>query len=187
MSDEVILVQDLIHEIRGKKILLDSDLARLYHVETRSLNQAVKRNLDRFPPDFMFQITAEEWVANSSQNVMTSSRPKKALPFAFTREGVAMLSSVLRSKVAIQANIRIMRAFVQINDYLLASSNISAELKELRARVDLLQHQQDENLSALNDLSEDVQKDLDNLYQAIGQLAIRLEDKQNKPRPKIGF
>ena len=98
-----------------------------------------------------------------------------------------MLSSVLRSKVAIQANIRIMRAFVQINDYLLASSNISAELKELRARVDLLQHQQDENLSALNDLSEDVQKDLDNLYQAIGQLTIRLEDKQNKPRPKIGF
>jgi hypothetical protein len=135
----------------------------------------------------MFQITVEEWVANSSQNVMTSSRPKKALPFAFTREGIAMLSSVLRSKVAIQANIRIMRAFVQINDYLLASSNISAELKELRARVDLLQHQQDENMSALNDLSEDVQKDLDNLYLAIGQLAIRLEDKQNEPRPKIGF
>jgi len=73
MSDEVILVQDLIHEIRGKKVMLDTDLARLYYVETRSLNQAVKRNVDRFPSDFMFQITAEEWVANSSQNVMTSA------------------------------------------------------------------------------------------------------------------
>lgn len=187
MNDEVILVQDLIHEIRGKKVMLDSDLARLYHVETRSLNQAVKRNMERFPSDFMFQITAEEWAANSSQTVMTSNRPKKALPFAFTREGISMLSSVLRSKVAIQANIRIMRAFVQLNEYLLAASTVSAELKELRSRVDLLQHQQEENMGAVNDLSEDVQRDIDNLYLAIGQLAVRLEDKQKEPRPKIGF
>ena len=78
MGSEVILVQNLIHEIRGKKVMLDFDLAKLYQVETRSLNQAVKRNIKRFPPDFMFQITADEWNANSSQSVMTSNRPKMA-------------------------------------------------------------------------------------------------------------
>ena len=92
MSDELILVQNLIHEIRGKKVMLDFDLAKLYHVETRTLNQAVKRNIKRFPPDFMFQITKEEWDTNSSQNVMTSNRPKTSPPFAFTEQGVAMLS-----------------------------------------------------------------------------------------------
>ena len=92
MSDELILVHNLIHEIRGKKVMLDFDLAKLYHVETRTLNQAVKRNIKRFPPDFMFQITKEEWDTNSSQNVMTSNRPKTSPPFAFTEQGVAMLS-----------------------------------------------------------------------------------------------
>ena len=91
MKDEIILVQDLIHEIRGKKVMLDFDLARLYQVETRVLNQSVKRNLKRFPPDFMFRLTEEEWSLNSSQFVMTSNRPKSALPFAFTEQGVAML------------------------------------------------------------------------------------------------
>ena len=187
MSDELIPVLGLIHEIRGKKVMLDSDLAKLYHVETRSLNQAVKRNAERFPPDFMFQITAEEWMANTSQSVMTSNRPKKALPFAFTREGISMLSSVLRSKVAIQANIRIMRAFVQMNEFLLTTATISAEMKELRAKIALLQHQYEGTLAAVNDLSEDVQKDLDNLYLAIGQLATKLEAKKKEPHRKIGF
>ena len=98
-----------------------------------------------------------------------------------------MLSGVLKSDIAIEANIRIMRAFVQMNEYLLTTTSMSAELNELRAKVDLLQHQYEDTLGAVNDLSEDVQKDLDNLYMAIGQLAIRLEDKQNEPRPKIGF
>lgn len=75
MSEDLIFVQDLIHEIRGKRVMLDFDLAKLYHVETRSLNQAVKRNLKRFPPDFMFQLTVQEWKNMSSQFVMTSSRP----------------------------------------------------------------------------------------------------------------
>ena len=92
MSDELILIQNLIHEIRGKKVMLDFDLAKLYQVETRTLNQSVKRNLKRFPPDFMFQLTVDEWSDNSSQIVMTSNRPKSALPFAFTEQGVAMLS-----------------------------------------------------------------------------------------------
>ena len=187
MSDELILVQNLIHEFRGKKVMLDFDLARLYQVETRVLNQSVKRNLKRFPPDFMFQLTEDEWLTNSSQIVMTSNRPKSALPYAFTEQGVAMLSGLLKSDVAIAANIAIMRAFVQVREYLLAASTVSAELKELRAKVDLLAMQQEENLGAVNDLSEDVRQDIDNLYLAIGELSSRIEEKKHEPRRKIGF
>ena len=137
MSDELILVQNLIHEFRGKKVMLDFDLARLYQVETRVLNQSVKRNIKRFPPDFMFQLTEDEWITNSSQIVMTSNRPQSALPYAFTEQGVAM--------------------------------------------------QQEENLGAVNDLSEDVRQDIDNLYLAIGELSSRIEEKKQEPRRKIGF
>ena len=187
MSDESILVQNLIHEFRGKKVMLDFDLARLYQVETRVLNQSVKRNLKRFPSDFMFQLTEEEWLMNSSQIVMTSNRPKSALPYAFTEQGVAMLSGLLKSDVAIAANIAIMRAFVQVREYLLAASTVSAELKELRAKVDLLALQREDDLGAVNDLSEDVRKDIDNLYLAIGELSSRMEEKKAEPRRKIGF
>ena len=187
MSDELILVQNLIHEFRGKKVMLDFDLARLYQVETRVLNQSVKRNLKRFPSDFMFQLTEEEWLTNSSQIVMTSNRPKSALPYAFTEQGVAMLSGLLKSDVAIAANIAIMRAFVQVREYLLAASTVSAELKELRAKVDLLALQREDDLGAVNDLSEDVRKDIDNLYLAIGELSSRMEEKKVEPRRKIGF
>ena len=187
MSDELILVQNLIHEFRGKKVMLDFDLARLYQVETRVLNQSVKRNLKRFPSDFMFQLTEEEWLTNSSQIVMTSNRPKSALPYAFTEQGVAMLSGLLKSDVAIAANIAIMRAFVQVREYLLAASTVSAELKELRAKVDLLALQREEDLGAVNNLSEDVRQDIDNLYLAIGELSSRIEEKKREPRRKIGF
>ena len=187
MSDELVLVQDLIHEIRGKKVMLDFDLARLYHVETRELNQAVKRNIKRFPQDFMFQLTVEEVLNMSSQFVISSSRKTSAPPFAFTEQGVAMLSGVLKSDIAIAANIAIMRAFVKVREYLLAASSVSAELRELRARVDLLQIQQEENLGAVNDLSEDVRRDIDSLCIAIGQLAERIEEKKNTPTPRIGF
>ena len=187
MSDELILVQNLIHEFRGKKVMLDFDLARLYQVETRVLNQSVKRNLKRFPSDFMFQLTEEEWLTNSSQIVMTSNRPKSALPYAFTEQGVAMLSGLLKSDVAIAANIAIMRAFVQVREYLLAASTVSAELKELRAKVDLLALQREEDLGAVNDLSEDLRQDIDNLYLAIGELSSRMEEKKHEPQRKIGF
>ena len=187
MSGELILVQNLIHEFRGKKVMLDFDLARLYQVETRVLNQSVKRNLKRFPPDFMFQLTEDEWITNSSQIVMTSNRPKSALPYAFTEQGVAMLSGLLKSDVAIAANIAIMRAFVQVREYLIAASTVSAELNELRAKVDLLALQQEENLGAVNDLSEDVREDIDNLYLAIGELSSRIEEKKREPQRKIGF
>ena len=187
MSDEIILIQNLIYEVRGQKVMLDFDLARLYRVETKVLNQAVKRNAQRFPPDFMFQLSAEEVLNMRSQFVTSSKRKLSAPPFAFTEQGVAMLSGVLKSDIAIEANIAIMRAFVQVRQYLLTAASFSSELKELRAKVDLFQLQQEENLGTINDLSEDVRREIDNLYMAIAELSTRLEEKKNEPRPKIGF
>ena len=98
-----------------------------------------------------------------------------------------MLSGLLKSDVAIAANIAIMRAFVQVREYLLAASSLSAEVKELRAKVDLLALQREDDLGAVNDLSEDVRKDIDNLYLAIGELSSRIGEKKREPRRKIGF
>ncbi len=195
MKDEIILVQDLIHEIRGKKVMLDFDLAKLYQIETKALKQAVRRNLDRFPDDFMFTLSNEEYnsliINLRSQFVTLDKSPigkyPKYPPFAFTEQGVAMLSSVLRSDVAIKANIAIMRAFVRVREYLLAASSVSLKLEELKAKVDLLKQEQEDNLEAMNDLSEDVRHDIDNLYMAIGELSARIEEKKNEPRPRIGF
>lgn len=107
MSEELILVQNLIHEIRGKRVMLDFDLARLYQVKTGELNQAVKRNKKRFPPDFMFQLSDDEVRDMMSQFVISSKRKNSAPPFAFTEQGIAMLSGVLRSDIAVEANIAI--------------------------------------------------------------------------------
>ena len=187
MSEDLIIVHNLIYEIRGQKVMLDFDLARLYQVETKVLNQAVKRNAKRFPPDFMFQLSLKEFTDLKSQIVTSSWGGTRKLPYAFTEQGVAMLSGLLHSDVAIAANIAIMRAFVQVRAYLAAASSVSAELKELKARMDLLAMQREEDLGAMNDLSEDVQKDIDNLYLAIGELASRLEEKKDEPRRRIGF
>ena len=187
MSDELILIQNLIHEIRGKKVMLDFDLARLYKVETRTLNQAVKRNLKRFPPDFMFKLDSEEFTNLKSQFVTSSWGGVRKLPFAFTEQGVAMLSGLLKSDVAIAANIAIMRAFVQVREYLMAASSVSIELKGLKAKVDLLVMQREQDLEAVNDLSEDVRQDIDNLYLAIGELSSNIEEKKSGPKPRIGF
>ena len=187
MSNKMILIQDLIHEIRGKKVMLDFDLARLYQVETRALNQAVQRNLDRFPDDFMFKLENEDFKNLKSQIVISSWGGRRKMPLAFTEQGVAMLSGLLHSKVAVQANIAIMRAFVQVREYLLTTSSFSKELNELRAKVDLLRQQREEDLEAFNDLSEDVREQIDNLNMAIGELSARIEEKKNEPRPRIGF
>ena len=187
MSDELILVQNLIHEFRGKKVMLDFDLARLYQVETKVLNQAVRRNIKRFPEDFMFQLDNKEFANLKSQIVTSSWGGRRTPPLAFTEEGIAMLSSVLHSDVAIAANISILRAFVKVREYLLMVSTVSAEVKELRAKVDLLATQREEDLGAVNDLSEDVRQDINNLYLAIGELSSRMEEKKKEPRRKIGF
>ena len=187
MSEDLIIVQNLIYEIRGQKVMLDFDLAKLYQVETKVLNQAVKRNAERFPADFMFRLTTEEVLNMRSQFVTASKRNASAPPFAFTEQGVAMLATVLKSPIAVAASISIMRAFVQVRQYLLTSASMSAELRELRAKVDLLALQREEDLGAVNDLSEDVRQDIDNLYLAIGELSSRIEEKKQAPRRKIGF
>ena len=187
MSEDLMIVQNLIYEIRGQKVMLDFDLAKLYQVETKVLNQAVRRNIKRFPEDFMFQLDNKEFANLKSQFVTSSWGGRRTPPLAFTEEGIAMLSSVLHSDVAIAANISILRAFVKVREYLLMVSTVSAEVKELRAKVDLLAMQQQENLGAINDLSEDVRQDIDNLYLAIGELASRIEEKKHEPRRKIGF
>ncbi len=181
------IVQNLIYEIRGQKVMLDFDLARLYQVSTGALNQAVKRNIERFPADFMFRLTGEEVQNMMSQFVISSKRKTSAPPFAFTEQGVAMLASVLKSPIAVAASISIMRAFVQVRQYLLTSASMSAELNELRAKVDLIALQREEDLRAVNDLSEDVRQDIDNLYLAISELSSRIEEKKHEPRRKIGF
>ncbi|MBK7683299.1 MAG: ORF6N domain-containing protein [Bacteroidetes bacterium] len=126
-------IESKIHEIRGQKVMLDYDLADLYEVETRALNQAVKRNIDIFPSAFMFQLTENEWERMSSQIVMTSlnKRPKTALPYAFTEHGVTMLANVLKSKKARLTSIAIVRAFITLKKFISNYNEISETLKEL--------------------------------------------------------
>jgi hypothetical protein len=131
-------VERLIHLARGEKVLLDADLAMLYGVETKVLNRAVKRNLGRFPPDFMFQLTAEE-AANLRCQIGTSSSGyggRRYLPYAFTEQGVAMLSSVLRSERAVQVNVAIMRAFVSLRRMLAGNEALARKLAVLERRLE---------------------------------------------------
>lgn len=138
----LITIQNKIYEVNGIKIMLDFDLAELYEVETRVLNQAIKRNIDSFPADFMFRLTTEEWeevsqiVMMSSQSVMTSKRPKSALPYAFTEHGVTMLASVLKSPKARKMNIAIVRAFVALRKTLLNIENLKSQIQELETKYD---------------------------------------------------
>ncbi len=167
--------------------MLDFDLAGMYDVETRVLNQAVKRNIERFPDDFMFQLSTLEWESMSSQIVMTSQnkRPKSAKPFAFTQEGVAMLSGVLRSPIAIQVNINIMRAFVAVRN-VLAAARENNQLRTLMERVKALEDISEDTLAVINDLSEDNRKEFDDIYIALSELAAK-HKQTNKPRIPIGY
>lgn len=132
---ELELIKRSILEIRGKKVMLDMDLATIYEVETRVLKQAVRRNIDRFPEDFMFELTNTEMSNLVSQTVIPRfNNFGGAKPFAFTEQGVAMLSSVLKSKKAIQMNIAIMRAFVLIRQFALSYQELSEELQDLEKR-----------------------------------------------------
>jgi len=125
--------------IRGQKVMLDEDLATLYEVEVKVLNQAVRRNMERFPADFMFQLTTEEAERLRSQTVTLKTgrgRHRKYLPYAFTEQGVAMLSSVLRSKRAVMVNIEIMRAFVRLRQMLASSAELARKLATLERKYD---------------------------------------------------
>ncbi len=191
--NEPALIKNLIHEIRGYKVMLDSDLAMLYEVETKRLNEAVKRNIERFPDNFMFQLTKEEWqvlrsqIATSnkdeilrcqigtlnesknqrSQFATLNSEIRKYLPYVFTEQGVAMLSSVLRSKKAIQINIQIMNTFVNMRRWALENKELAQRLAELERYF--ITH------------CEENQADMKQLYEAISLLMDR-----TKPS-EIGF
>ena len=186
---ELEVIKNKIYEIRGQRVMLDRDLAHLYGVETKVLNQAVKRNAERFPEDFMFRLTKEEMnelVTNCDrfEKLKHSSIPS----CAFTEQGVAMLSSVLKSATAIQVNIAIMRAFVTMRNYVASVSAASAELAEFKERLMLIEQSCKDNADAVSDLSEDMQKELDDIYIALSQLADKQKTLGNyKNRNKIGF
>jgi ORF6N domain len=143
------LIARRIYLIRGQKVMLDTDLADLYRVETRGLVQAVKRNLERFPGDFMFQLSPEEAESMRSQFVIASKRNIRYQPYAFTEHGVAMLSAVLKSDRAVQMSILIVRAFVQIRELL-------ATNKDLAARVEKLEAGQKKHASIIGILAEEI-------------------------------
>ena len=184
---ERVAIESLIYEIRGQKVMLDKDLARLYGVETKVLNQAVKRNIKRFPEDFMFQLNREEFENLKSQIVTSSWGGIRKLPHAFTEQGVAMLSGLLNSDVAIYVNIQIMRTFVSIRKQLYTTQQLSLELETIKAKLELLERNDEDNLEAINDLSEDMRHEIDTIYQAIAALSVRQIDAPEPSRQKIGF
>ena len=176
-------IRTRIHVIRGRQVMLDKDLAELYGVETKVLNQAVKRNIERFPDDFMFQLNKDEWEFLRSQIVTIKNGRGghvKYLPFAFTEQGVAMLSGVLRSPIAIQVNIRIMRAFVAVRQYLAIQKQ---ENGELEARIKQLEETFEESLRDRNEIDEDTRFRLDQIEEALAEMRadIRYLTKNGNP------
>ncbi|HKZ67373.1 MAG TPA: ORF6N domain-containing protein [Chitinophagaceae bacterium] len=151
------VIHNKIFEIQGQKIMLDFDLAELYEVETKVLNQAVKRNEERFPKDFMFRLTVEEWQDMRSQIVTASpdKRNTKATPFAFTEHGVTMLASVLRSEKAIKMNIAIVRAFVALRQFAINYKELAEQIKELKGTVDNHNGQLNQIYNALENLLDE--------------------------------
>jgi hypothetical protein len=149
-------IQNIIYDIRGLKVMLDRDLAELYQVETRALNQAVKRNEKRFPGDFMFRLTAEECANLTSHFVMSSWGGRRKPPFAFTEQGIAMLSGLLNSDIAISVNIQIMRAFVELRRHFFSETGPGAQITELRKLLLLYIEKNDKRVNdiiiALNNL-----------------------------------
>ena len=179
-------IKQRIYTIRGERVMLDRDLAELYQVDTRVLNQAVKRNSERFPEDFMFQLTEEEWNFISSQIVTTSARkrPLSALPYAFTEQGVAMLSGILRSPIAVQMNINIMRAFVFVRKTLTGIATTELKIELLNEKVEKLNMYVEEVLRDQNDINEETSMQLELINQSLAELQAKPKE---KPRNPIGF
>ncbi|MBQ9554618.1 MAG: ORF6N domain-containing protein [Muribaculaceae bacterium] len=201
--NEIENIQYRIHEIRGQKVMLDFDLAALYGIETRVLNQSVKRNIERFPEDFMFQLTKGELeilrsriaTVNAveiqedtdwkSQIVISnfSKMGTRKLPYAFTENGVAMLSSVLRSPLAIQMNIGIMRVFTGIRR-MATTLALPDSNAELRKEIQALRDEMNEILADQNEINEDTRAQLDAISTALAELQ---DNGPRRRRPTIGF
>ena len=184
--DNLQLIQSKIYEIRGPKVMLDRDLAELYQVTTGNLNKAVKRNLKRFPPDFMFQLTVEEWEALRFQiGILKNGRGEhtKYLPYAFTEQGLAMLSGILNSDIAINVNISIMRAFVAIRQMI--ASPKTNKIDELEKRMDAIENYIEEVFSDYNDINDDTRMQLELINQTLAELQVK--DRGCKERKQIGY
>jgi phosphomevalonate kinase len=156
-----------IYVIRGQKVMLDEELAEMYKVETRRLNEQVKRNMSRFPKDFMFRLTEKEYQNLKSQNATSSWGGRRTLPNAFTEQGVAMLSSILNSDIAIEVNIRIIRVFTKMREYALTHKDMLLQLAKLEKEV------------------KGNSKDIENIFVVLKELI----EKQIEPKPRnrIGF
>ena len=175
-----------IYEIRGRRVMLDSDLARMYQVETKNLKRAVRANIERFPDDFMFELTKDEYDALRCKNFTSNKRGgNRYLPFAFTREGIAMLSGLLRSEIAVQANINIMRAFFQMQEALLIVSNTQLQLEQIRAEIKQLRTDMNDTLADQNDINEMTRVQLE----AISDALMELQNQGKNPLalPEIGY
>ena len=181
---ELQIIQSKIHEIRGRKIMLDFDLAEMYQVTTRILNQSVKRNMKRFPEDFMFQLTVNEWNDLKSQFVTSSWGGTRKMPYAFSEQGVAMLSGLLNSDIAIEVNIRIMRVFVAIRQTILSSPEI--KINELQNEVNDLKGYIEEVFSDYNDINDDTRMQLELINETLAELQMK-NKALNKPRRPIGY
>ena len=179
MNDELILIENKIYEVRGTKVMLDFDLAELYGIETRTLKQAVRRNIERFPEDFMFMLTKEE--ANNlihigvSQNVISPEYNVGSTNiFAFTENGVSMLSSVLRSPLAIQININIMRTFTRMRQLVFAYKEESLSTKDELKQIK-------QQLAEIAEDLESNEQDHESLFNAIAEISLKLQLNQSKP------
>ena len=215
-TSEVEVIKHRIYEVRGLRVMLDRDLAELYGVETRALNQAVKRNIDRFPDDFLFRLNKNEWtflksqiviskndattadnkdVATNgdslkSQFVISNRGGDRALPYAFTELGIAMLSSVLRSETAIQVNINIMRAFVAIRHAVSAWQGVNLKVEQLSHKVDQLNNYVEEILHDQNDINQqqdETNNEIALQIEAINEALDQLREKPSSPRKRIGY
>ena len=202
MEKEILLanksMQDIIYDIRGVRVMLDYDLATIYGVETRTLNQAVKRNMERFPQDFMFKLTEEEWfalvqkISMSSQIVMTypEKRPKKATPYAFTEHGAVMLASVLRSPSAVQMSVMVTRAFIAMRQALSSMLSYDLQIEQLSHKVDQLNAHVEEILHDQNDINQ-LQSQFNNevalQIEVINDALDQLREKKTEPDNPIGF
>ena len=202
MEKEIILtdnsIQDIIYDIRGVKVMLDYDLAAIYGVETRSLNQAVKRNIERFPPDFMFNLTEEEWlvlvqkISMSSQIVMTypEKRPKKAIPYAFTEHGAVMLASVLRSPSAVKMSVMVTRAFIAMRQALSSMLSYDLQIEQLSHKIDQLNAHVEEILHDQNDINQlqsQYNSEVAIQIEVINDVLDQLREKKEESGNPIGF
>lgn len=200
---EIQLIQSKIHTLRGERVMFDFDLAELYEVPTKALNQAVKRNIERFPQDFMFQLDLEEWqnlrsqIVNSNERwsqIVTTSKKYRGdayAPFAFTEQGVAMLSGILHSAKAVQVNVSIMRTFVAMRRYALTYADLALKIAELEARMgkdladirEVLRYLGEENHARVGEIDA-LDTALDTLLERIPE---NLPPAANEPRTPIGF